>query len=148
MNKAFVRELDAPPPTCPQCERRGVPVTLDTRRAHLPEGFSDPFAPDASYCENSACPVVYFDGWGASVTTAEVTVHAYPKVPDGWVCCCLRVAVGEIQTEARSGARKRLLAVVAHGRSDQAACVTACPDGRSCAKRVRAVYQAARDGES
>lgn len=144
MNKAFVRESDAPPPRCPErvgCGQPGLPVPAETRQALLDPIDAARLAPEAFYCPNPACAVAYFDAWGGVVDRDSLRERTWPKDPDGLVCGCLRLTVADLVADARAGRRETVLAVIAVARSAEARCGRCMPDGRSCEREVRRLFQ-------
>lgn len=150
MNKAFVRESDAPPPRCPGrdgCGQQGIPVLPDTLSALLPAASAALLASEAFYCPNPACRVAYFDAWGGLIKRDALGVRAWPKEPQGLVCACLGVSVAELVAEARAGKREAVLRIIAAARCADARCSVTMPDGRSCEREVRRLFQHREIGE-
>jgi phosphoadenosine phosphosulfate reductase len=64
MNKAFVREVDPPDPSCPEprgCGATGSNVPLSALRAQLSTEDAARFPQGAYYCATPTCPVAFFD---------------------------------------------------------------------------------------
>ena len=151
MNKAFVREGDAPPPRCPDrvgCGQPGLPVPPETIAAQLSADEAARFTSDAYYCPNPACAVGYYDAWGGHVPVTALARVTAPKDPGGAICACLGIAAADVVAEAKAGGKDLVVRIIAHARGAEARCATASPAGRSCEREVRRVYGNARQGST
>ncbi|GJM23310.1 MAG: hypothetical protein DHS20C15_32250 [Planctomycetota bacterium] len=143
MNKAFVREVDAPDPGCPQprgCGATGQNVPLTALRAQLAPEDAARFPQGAFYCATPTCPVVFFDRYGALVEVAALRDVPYPKDPEGVVCACLSIRAAQIIDEARAGRRQLMRTLVEAGRSDSTRCVNTAVNGRPCEAEARRLF--------
>ena len=143
MNKAFVRESDAPPPRCPNrrgCGTVGIAVTPAALAAHTDAGGRKSLTSDAFYCPNQDCAVAYFDAWGGVVPVEAARGLPYPKHPDGPVCACLDIGAGRVVAEARAGDKTTVARIIAHSKGADASCATTMADGRSCERAVRRLF--------
>lgn len=150
MNKAFVREGDAPPPRCPErvgCGQPGLPVPPETIAAQLPAAEAARFTSDAYYCPNPACGVGYYDAWGGHVPVTALARVTAPKDPGGAICACLGILAADVVAEAKAGGKELVVRIIAHARGAEARCLTASPAGRSCEREVRRVHQVGRAPE-
>ncbi len=140
MNKAFMKDPEAPAPTCPKCGARGVRVERETLVAQIGEERARAFTSDAHFCWTAACPVGYFDAWSTTVPAEALVSPAFPKSADAPVCTCLGVVADAVAAESRAGVRDTVLRIIAHIRSGEAACALRSPDGQSCERRVRRLF--------
>ena len=140
MNKAFMKEPEAPAPTCPECGARGTQVERETLVAQIGEERTSLFTSDAHFCWSATCPVGYFDAWSGRVPADALASPAYPKRPDAPVCVCLDVAAATIAGEARAGSRDTVLRILEHIRGGESACALRSPDGQTCERRVRRLF--------
>src|SRR5262245_49872194 len=136
MSRAFTKEPEVPEPRCPEppgCGGPGSAVGRATAEARVrqPSALAR-LADSIAYCPNAKCPVVDFDGWGATVLAEEVHGLAYPKDPDGLLCPCFGVAPEEVIAAAREGAPERVRAIVARASSPEARCSSLMASGGSC----------------
>jgi len=143
MNKAFMKEPDAPKPACPMpkgCGSPGVPVSTATVAAQLSPEAAQEFSSDVFYCANPGCPVGYFDQWGHVVPAEDLRTSAWPKDPDAPICSCLGVTADRIIEDALEGNRDTVLRIIEEARKEDAACETRSPEGCSCETRVRRLF--------
>jgi len=143
MNKAFMKEPEAPPPRCPTpkgCGALGTPVGPATLAAQLSPEEIATFSSAVFYCINPGCPVGYFDDWGNAVPADSLRAGAWPKDPEAPICCCLGITADRVIEEALDGCRDTVLRIIEHARQEDATCETASPEGCSCEKRVRRLF--------
>lgn len=140
MNKAFMREPEAPVPTCPECGVQGTRVERETLVAQIGEERARQLTSDAHFCWNAVCAVGYFDAWSGRVLADALASPAYPKSPDAPICACMDVSAATIAGDARARSRDTVLRILAHIRSGEAACALRSPDGQTCERRVRRLF--------
>lgn len=140
MNKAFTKEQDTWGGACPRCGSPGKLVGDETVRAFAKAERVDDVAKPAYYCEVAACPVVYFDDFERTLTTADLRTTIWPKDAAAPICGCFRFFTAEIDADVVEGGVRRTKEAVARSKSPQAACVTGSPEGRSCAEAIQRYY--------
>ena len=143
MNKAFVREVDPPDPSCPEprgCGATGSNVPLTALRAQLSTEDAARFPQGAYYCATPTCPVVFFDRYGAQVEITALREVPFPKDPEGVVCACLSIRAAQIIDEARAGRRERIRSIVDAIRSDSGRCANTAVNGRPCEAEARRLF--------
>jgi hypothetical protein len=143
MNKAFMKEPEAPAPRCPTprgCGSLGTPVSEATVAAQLSPEAGQEFSGAVFYCANPGCPVGYFDNWGRTVLAESLRAAAWPKDPEAPICSCLGIAAERIIEDALEGRRDTVLKINEQARRDDAPCETRSPEGCSCETRVRRLF--------
>jgi len=143
MNKAFVREVDPPEPSCPEprgCGATGASVPLQVLRAQLSADDAARFPGGAFYCATPTCPVAFFDRYGAQVEITALRDVPFPKDPEGVVCACLSIRAAQIVDEARAGSREHIRAIVEASRSDPGRCADSAVNGRPCEVEARRLF--------
>jgi len=108
--------------------------------AQVPADAARRLSSPVYYCASAACPVGYFDAWGASVAAAELKTAAYPKDPGAPICACLGVSAAAVRDEAGRGQRDLVRRIVAAAQSPEARCLKLSPTGRSCEEEVRRLF--------
>ena len=141
MNKAFVRELDAPEPRCPGCGTLGQAVGRATLEAHLPPDLLALLAGSAWYCANPTCSVAYYDSAGQTAGVEQARGRAYPKDPAGPVCSCFGVTAEQIASAARARRAALIHDLIAKAQSREADCATLAPSGCCCIPQVQRLFR-------
>jgi hypothetical protein len=145
MNKAFVREPeDNGERSCPVCGSLGVPVGRETVAAHLAPDVVNGLGDAAFYCPFPRCGVAYFDLYERSVDVAAMLDSAYPKDPLAPLCRCFGLTTDDVEADVREGGVRRVRALVARSKTDEARCQLASPDGRCCVPEVQRYYMKVR----
>ena len=140
MNKAFVREPDdTGAGYCPRCGSLGAPVSAETLQAQIGDEVKQ-LADAAFYCPFPKCEVAYFDLFERIVTVDKIARPAFPKDQSAPICNCFGFTVAEIDADLREGTVARTKALIARTKTPEAHCLTAQPDGRSCAAEVQRYY--------
>lgn len=137
MSRAFMKEADAAEPGCPACGAAGDPVGERTLEAFLTPELRAELGAKTLYCPAASCPVVYFNGWGATVKRDRVKA----KDPEGPICPCFGVRAGDVVADAQAGRKDRLKAWRGQAEGPEARCAERCPDGRPCAPRVLRLFR-------
>ena len=146
MNKAFVREPDDTGVRyCPKCGSVGTPVAAETLDAQLDATARAELADAAFYCPFAKCPVAYFDNFERTVAVERLKSPAYPKDPAAPLCNCFGVMAAEIDADIAENGVTRTRELVAKSKSAAAHCLTAQPDGRSCAAEAQRYYMRAKN---
>jgi len=143
MNKAFVREVDAPDPSCPEprgCGATGQNVPSTALRAQLSTEDAARFPLGAYSCATPTCPVMFFDRYGARVEITALREVPFPKDPEGVVCACLSIRAAQIIDEARLGQRERIRSIVDAIRSDSSRCANTAVNGLPCETEARRLF--------
>lgn len=145
MNKAFIREPDDTSAAhCPRCGSLGIPVAAETLAAQLDAESLRPLADAAFYCPFPKCEVGYFDQYEQTVAADRLRQPAFPKDPDAPICNCFGFTTADIEADIREGSPRRVRELLARGKSAEAHCQTAAPDGRSCMAEVQRYYLRSR----
>jgi len=140
MNKAFVREPDSTEVYCPRCDAAGLSVMRVTFEAHVPAEARRPLAASTYFCPTPTCPVAYFDAFEAVVTADQLVRPVYPKDPAAPLCPCFGLTIEDVAADVAAGTPRRIRALVAQAKSDQARCEELSPTGRSCVPEVQKCY--------
>jgi hypothetical protein len=140
MNKAFVREPDdTGAGYCPRCGSLGVAVGAETLQAQLGDEAKQ-LADAAFYCPYPKCDVAYFDRFERIAIADKLAHSAYPKDAVAPICNCFGFTTAEIDADLNEGGVARTKALIAKTKTPAAHCLTAQPDGRSCAAEVQRYY--------
>ena len=140
MNKAFVREPDEFPSSCPSCQTKGQPVGPETLDAQLSAEVRRGLAESAYFCSNSFCAVVYFDDFGAIVDRSAFA-HLVPvKDPEAPICSCFGLSRVDIELDVEEGVVTRTKAAIGKAQSSEARCASKAPNGRSCVQDLQCYY--------
>jgi len=142
MNKAFVKETDAPDPRCPRCGWQGTSVAPATLAYHLPAEDVQRLAEISYFCPNPNCSVAYYD---AALQEVEVSrmkpgTTAYPKDPRGPVCACFGLSLDALEHDAKAGVNAGVKALITRSQTAAADCVRKAPDARCCVPRVQQIF--------
>lgn len=146
MNKAFIREQDQAIEHCPRCGSLGQPVGRVTLDAHVPAGLRDQLADTAVFCPYPQCEVAYFDAFERTIAADALDGPVYPKDPAAPICACFGLTLDEIERDVEESSVARVKALLAKANSDEARCVTAAVNGRSCVPDVQRCYLRLRGG--
>jgi hypothetical protein len=143
MSRAFIKEPEAPGPSCPSppgCGGTGVPVSRVTLEARLRPDAAARFAADGYFCPNRACEVAYFDAGRERATRNEMVAPGWPKHPDAPLCACFRVAREVFEDFGHRGDKAAMGAFLERTVSPEARCASLAADGRCCATEARRVF--------
>lgn len=146
MNKAFIREADAPEPCCPHCAAVGIEVLPTALATYLAPRYRERLAASVYFCPTPTCPVAYFDALEASVPAADLLLPAYPKDPDAPICACFAFSCAEIEKDVAEGVPRRVRDLLTRAKSPQARCEERSPTGRCCIPQVQRHYMKLRGG--
>ncbi|MFN0051761.1 MAG: hypothetical protein ACKV0T_06200 [Planctomycetales bacterium] len=144
MNKAFVRENDAPDSRCPRCGSPGQGVYRETLEAHVLPAAREHLNDLAFFCPFARCPVVYFDLFDRVVETRDVLHPVYPKHPAAPLCACFGLTCEDVEQDLREGSVARTRACIERAKSPEARCAVASPSGQSCIAEVQRYYMQRR----
>ncbi len=145
MNKAFVREPDDTGARyCPRCGSLGAPVAVETLAAQLDSAAQAELADAAYYCPFPKCAVAYFDQFERTIDADRLKRPAYPKDPAAPICNCFNFTTADIDADVNENSVSRVKALLAKSKSPEAHCLTAQPDGRSCAAEAQRYYMRIR----
>lgn len=140
MNKAFVKEPEAGEPRCPSCGGPGPSVGQETLAAWLCDAPRTTLPKGGYFCSNPGCDVAYFDAWEATVPVDRLRAPCWPKDPEAPVCGCFGLLAETIEEEAAVNEVALIREHLARAESDDAACATKSPTGRSCVAEVRRLF--------
>ncbi len=130
------------PPACPRCGEVGHEVGRETVGAMA--GLGVPAItlsrPAFRFCEQRACPVVYYAGRAVvERTMVRVPVHEKDARLDVPLCYCFGHTRRSISAETRATGRSRASATIAaEVRAGNCACDIKNPSGQCCLGDVRA----------
>lgn len=125
---------------CPVCGKQGRKVGKETLDQHLEQASRAKFGPEAGFCPNPACEVVYFGG-EAVVRKGETVLAVTQKDPGDeiFVCYCFEHKRGDLRRDLeRTGATDipdRIKLGIKEGRCD---CERRNPQGACCLGNVAA----------
>ena len=142
MNKAFVKEPDAPDPCCPdpRCGGAGLVVSAQTLRAQLSADDAAQFKGAAFWCPSPGCPVAYYDAWGVRVEGNALRRGVHPKIASAPLCPCFDIGAEALIDDACAGRREVVRDLVQKARSPAARCAQENPSGRSCEPEARKLF--------
>jgi len=123
----------------------GSVVTARTVKALLtPSALRRFEAGDYRFCADSACAVVYFDGFGRCFETSDIRVPVSQKEPDGArvICYCFDETEASIRAEiAETGASHAVKRVRDHIAAGRCACDLRNPRGTCCLGDLQAAVE-------
>jgi hypothetical protein len=121
---------------CPVSGSRGSAVGAITVKALLAEHALRRFLPgEYRFCPDPACDVVYFGADGQQLTTADVRVPVWQRLPfgDRPICYCFGESEASIWSEVASGEGARVIERVReHIAAERCACDLRNPRGTCC----------------
>jgi hypothetical protein len=127
---------DAPTGRCPVSGSRGAAVELVTVNALLTESAMRHLRPGQfRFCPDPGCDVVYFTAAGPRLTTADVRVSVWQKLPfgDRLICYCFGESEASIRSELESaGDSNAIERVRNHIAAQRCACEVRNPRGACC----------------
>jgi hypothetical protein len=147
MNKAFVREPDSSEVRCPRCGALGESALRAAFEAHVPEPERRGMAASASFCPTPSCPVAYFDAFEAVVPTEALVRPVYPKDPAAPLCACFGLTLDDVDADLAEGTPRRIRALLAQSKTDDARCEERSPTGRCSIAEVQRQYFKRMKGE-
>lgn len=118
---------------CPGCGEPGEAVTTTTLLHQLATPWQQRIADEPHYfCNQSACPVVYFDNAGQRFdsTALRQAVGQKSTAPGRTLCYCFDIRYSDLSDEAR--ARQCREFVLAQTRHKVCACEERNPSGHCC----------------
>ncbi|MBI4395792.1 MAG: copper chaperone Copz family protein [Elusimicrobia bacterium] len=137
--------------TCPECGRPGRRVSALTLDHHVPAPLRSGFGEEAGFCQNPACPVVYFNGSGKTIRKDETVFPVTVKDPGDEVnvCYCFGFKRGDLRRDLKSAGTtdipERIKQGVQEGRCD---CERKNPQGACCLGNVaKAIQEINRSAE-
>ena len=143
MSRAFVKEPDAPEPRCPEprgCGGRGAEVGRFTVRSNVGDDAAATLTDPVHFCDDSTCPVVYFDSAGGRIETDTLVETRWPKAPDAPLCPCFGLHEEEITEWGRDGRTDRMRELLAKAEGPDARCLSRTLDGRPCVQEARRLF--------
>ena len=141
MNKAFIREAEAPSQGhCPQCQSLGQPVPSATLRERLGAELGRGMSEAGYFCAYPRCEVAYFDLYGRVVLAESLGHPIYPKDPRAPVCPCFGLTLEDIEADVREGSPRRVRQLLADSRTPRARCGALSATGRCCVAEVQRLY--------
>jgi len=149
VSRAFIKEPEAPEPSCPSppgCGGVGVPVSRVTLEARLRPEAAARFAGAGYFCPDPVCAVAYFDAAGERALREEMVAPAWPKNQGAPLCACFRVAREAFEDFGRRGDKAAMRDFLARTESPEARCASCAADGRCCAPEARRVFLRALEG--
>ncbi len=96
------------------------------------------------FCQETTCPVVYFDGAGAHIDKVDVRVVVFQKETDPTrpVCYCFQHSVAEVlDAEREDGSNRVVDEITAECRRGLDRCEETNPQGRCCLGNVRGLLR-------
>ncbi len=141
MNKAFLKELDAPTDQhCPKCGALATAVGRETLAAHLADDAVRTLAESAYFCRWPDCDVAYFDQFGRIVCRDALLRPVYPKDRTAAICACFGLTRDDIEQDLREGVVTRCRDIVNRSKSPEARCAIMAADGQCCVPEVQRYY--------
>jgi hypothetical protein len=130
---------------CPANGSTGSAVAAKTVKALLTTSALRRFEPgDYRFCADSACAVVYFDGFGHCFETSDIRVPVSQKDPDGarLICYCFDESEASIRAEiAATGGSQAVERVRDHIAAGRCACDLRNPRGTCCLGDLHAAIE-------
>jgi hypothetical protein len=141
MNKAFVREPDAPDRAyCPRCGQLGLPVGPAALDRYVAPESRGKLLDAAWFCSFPHCDAAYFNDLGAVVEVGQLTRPVYPKDLDAPLCACFGLTYDDVAADVRDEQPTRVRALAARAKSAEARCGELAADGRCCLTVVQELY--------
>lgn len=141
MNKAFIREAEAPNQgRCPRCQSLGQAVPAATLQAHLGTDVGRGMSEAGYFCSFAHCEVAYFDLYGRVVLAESLGRPIYPKDPRAPLCACFGLTLDDIDADVHEGTPRRVRQLLADSRSPRARCGELSPTGQCCVGEVQRAY--------
>lgn len=129
---------------CPRCSQPGKAVSLLTLKHqvklnHLAAVEDGLFA----FCKTPDCPVVYFNGAGAALTTVDVRQLPTAKGGDNpQLCYCFGIDTAMVRAEIKAtGTTTIPKRIAAEMKADRCACEIRNPQGSCCFANVSAAVK-------
>ena len=128
--------------SCPECGKKGLPVSPDTVRHHIKDPlFTRLNVKNFRFCRTPACSIVYYPPEGClPIRKQDIRVRVGLKETEdpAWVCYCFdiskRMIKEEIGRTGRSTVSERIRKEVYAGNCE---CEIKNPSGRCCLGEVR-----------
>ena len=130
--------------SCPSCKATGKPVhAITVRSLTLAERRPD-HENDFHFCATRNCPVVYFDGTGATLLKTDLRVPVWQKCEDKTVpiCYCFGWSEERIHSEIEeTGKSTAVSAISAQVKAGACACEVKNPQGSCCLGNISKVVR-------